>query len=250
VRRSRDGALTPSTRRDGALYMHNTLSAAMTAAAMPEESRVPTCRSAWRTSAEESPPLAASHLVLSGETKNESALLIVLQLAVADLFQAVRAAIEDDRESATKCWHRAIAALGEKSAFGTPPPPELWSVYLQSPRLAKGGLAPWQIRRVRAYIESHLDATIHTEDLAALTRLTKSHFCRAFKRSCGESPHRYLMRRRVEHAQRLMLTTATPLGHIAVECGLADQAHFNRIFRKFVGQSPGNWRRARTTPPV
>jgi AraC family transcriptional regulator len=46
-----------------------------------------------------------------------------------------------------------------------------------------------------------------------------------------------------------MLQTSLPLAQIAVDCGLADQAHFNRSFRRFVGQSPGAWRRARTALP-
>jgi AraC family transcriptional regulator len=42
-----------------------------------------------------------------------------------------------------------------------------------------------------------------------------------------------------------MLTTNASLGQIAADCGLADQAHFNKLFRKFAGESPGAWRRAR-----
>jgi AraC-like DNA-binding protein len=112
-------------------------------------------------------------------------------------------------------------------------------------KAARGGLAPWQITRVTAYIESHIDSTICTEDLAALARLSSFHFCRVFRDSLGVPPHRYVMRRRVERAQSLMLSTDRPLGQIAAECGLADQAHFNKLFRRFVGASPGAWRRAR-----
>jgi AraC family transcriptional regulator len=46
-----------------------------------------------------------------------------------------------------------------------------------------------------------------------------------------------------------MLATTTPLAEIAVSCGLADQAHFTRLFRRFAGESPGAWRRARATAP-
>jgi AraC-like DNA-binding protein len=52
----------------------------------------------------------------------------------------------------------------------------------------------------------------------------------------------------VEHAQRLMLATDAPLSQIALDCGLADQAHFSRLFRRFVGESPRSWRRARVSP--
>jgi transcriptional regulator GlxA family with amidase domain len=113
----------------------------------------------------------------------------------------------------------------------------------------RGGLAPWQVRRVTAHIESHLDGSITTQDLATLARVSTYHFTRAFRESLFETPHAYVMRRRVERAQGLMLTTNIALGQIAVECGFADQAHFNKLFRRLAGQSPGAWRRARAIPP-
>ena len=89
------------------------------------------------------------------------------------------------------------------------------------------------------------DTTVRTKDLAALVELSSFHFCRAFRDSFGDSPHAYVTRRRIERAQGLMLTTNNSLSQVAMDCGLADQAHFNRLFRRFVGESPGAWRRAR-----
>jgi len=212
-----------------------------------ERSLEPVRDTVWRASDSDTKTHSIPRRTHGGGIKNDQVLLNALQVAVSDLFQAVLAAIDDDRAAATKCWHRAIAALADKPAFGIPPD-ESGSVDLHSSRFIKGGLTAWQINRVNTHIDNHLDATIHVKDLATLTRLTQSHFCRTFKESCGDSPHRYLMRRRVEHAQRLMLTTTTPLCQIAAACGLADQPHFNRIFRKFVGESPGSWRRARAVP--
>jgi AraC family transcriptional regulator len=91
----------------------------------------------------------------------------------------------------------------------------------------RGGLAPRQIREVTTHMKANLEATITVKHLAALVRLSSYHFCRAFRISFGDSPHGYLMRRRVERAQGLMLTSNVPLGQIAAACGLADQAHFN-----------------------
>jgi transcriptional regulator GlxA family with amidase domain len=111
----------------------------------------------------------------------------------------------------------------------------------------RGGLAPWQIRKLTTYVDANLDRTITTRCLADIARLSSFHFCRAFRDSFGDSPHGYVIRRRMERAQGLMLTTAASLGQIAADCGLADQAHFNKLFRKFAGESPGAWRRARVT---
>jgi transcriptional regulator GlxA family with amidase domain len=95
-----------------------------------------------------------------------------------------------------------------------------------------------------------LDATIGIKDRAALAKLSCFHFFRAFRGTFGETPHGYLMRRRVERAQGLLLTTNAPLGEIATECGCSDQAHFTKLFHRFVGESPGAWRRTRATAPI
>ncbi len=104
-------------------------------------------------------------------------------------------------------------------------------------------LAPWQAKRVRSYIEENLAAPIAIEDLAAFTRLSTSYFFRAFKGSFGTSPHAYVIHRRMARAQMLLSGTDEPLGQIAIACGLADQAHFSRLFRRAAGVPPGVWRR-------
>jgi len=116
--------------------------------------------------------------------------------------------------------------------------------------VTRGGLAPWQIRRVTDHIEEHLSSTIRLQDLASIARLSHSHFCRAFKESLGHPAHAYVMRRRVHRAQGLMLTTTESLSQIAALCGMADQAHFCKLFRRLVGESPNAWRRARRQVPA
>jgi AraC family transcriptional regulator len=112
-----------------------------------------------------------------------------------------------------------------------------------------GGLAAWQVNRVRAYIEANLETPLKALDLATTTRLSVSHFSRAFRISFGQSPHAYVMIRRAERAKRLMLLDdPIPLAEIALRCGLSDQAHLSRLFRKIVGDSPATWRRRYWSP--
>lgn len=111
------------------------------------------------------------------------------------------------------------------------------------------GLAPWQVRKLRTHIETHLDRPLSCEVLASSVGLSVSYFARSFKRSFGCSPHRFLMRSRVERAQHLMLGSGAPLAQISLECGLSDQSHLSRIFRRFTGESPASWRRARVGEP-
>ena len=114
----------------------------------------------------------------------------------------------------------------------------------------RGGLAPWQILRVRAYIDGNLHRTIHIRDLSAVARRSPAHFSRKFKLAVGESPHAYVVRRRLERACHLMMISAEPLSEIALSVGFSDQAHLCRLFRQAFGQSPAHWRRERGIPAV
>ncbi|MEG3175381.1 AraC family transcriptional regulator [Sphingomonas sp. RB3P16] len=107
----------------------------------------------------------------------------------------------------------------------------------------KGGLAAWQLRGVVQHIDAHLGSTIGVDALADVARLSTGHFCRAFKVTTGETPHAFLIRQRVRRAQTLMLQTDDTLSHIAYACGLTDQAHLSRLFRRVVGVTPLTWRR-------
>ena len=114
---------------------------------------------------------------------------------------------------------------------------------------ATGGLAPWQTLRVKALIEARLGERLTTTDFAAAVCLSEGHFARAFRRSFGEPPHLYLLRRRIDRAKQLMRNTQQTLSEIALSCGLSDQAHLSRIFRRFEGETPNGWRR-RSSPPL
>lgn len=119
----------------------------------------------------------------------------------------------------------------------------------------RGGLAPWQKRRVDRYLRRSLHRPLRIEELAEQAALSASHFARAFKDSFGTTPHSYIIGLRLELAQRLMLTTSDPLSQIALACGLASQAHLSKLFRRWLGEPPSAWRRrnltgAGTPPPT
>jgi AraC family transcriptional regulator len=168
-----------------------------------------------------------------------------LRGAVNALLYAISGALKDDPEVVQDNVQRVRAMLNLADTIG----PEGSEIPPQTPQdsglIPRGGLAPWQVCKVLTHIEAHLGAPITTAELANLVRLSRYYFSRAFRRIFNDSPHAYLMRRRVERAQGLMLTTTTSLAQIAVSCGLADQAHFTRLFRRYAGESPATWRRAR-----
>jgi AraC family transcriptional regulator len=108
----------------------------------------------------------------------------------------------------------------------------------------RGRLPAWQVRKVRDYIDGHITGSVLVGDLCALFQRSEAHFSRSFKRTFGESPHSFVVRRRVEFAAQYMLTTDASLSDIALRCGFSDQAHLCKHFRLAAGQTPAAWRRA------
>jgi AraC-like DNA-binding protein len=106
-------------------------------------------------------------------------------------------------------------------------------------------LLAWQARTVRNYIDAHISTPVLVADLSAVTRCSAAHFSRSFKRTFGETPHAFLIRRRVELAAHCMLQTDASLSDIALQCGFTDHAHLCKHFRQSTGQPPAAWRRAR-----
>jgi AraC family transcriptional regulator len=72
------------------------------------------------------------------------------------------------------------------------------------------------------------------------------HFARLFRRTTGESPHQFVMRQRVEHAQRLLMQRDAPLAAVALACGFANQSHFTQSFKRQIGLTPRAYRQARS----
>jgi AraC family transcriptional regulator len=107
----------------------------------------------------------------------------------------------------------------------------------------RGRLLAWQARKVRDYIDSHITGSVLVADLCGLVQRSEGHFSRSFKRTFGESPHSFVVRRRVELAAEYMLTTDASLSDIALRCGFTDQAHLCKHFRRAAGQTPAVWRR-------
>ncbi len=112
-------------------------------------------------------------------------------------------------------------------------------------RRMRGGLAPWQFRRVRDLMMSGLHTDIDLATLAAVCGLSPGHFAKAFKNAAGVPPHRWLLRQRVNRAREMLLKTDEPLTAIALSCGFADQSHLTRVFTRAVGTAPAAWRRMR-----
>jgi transcriptional regulator GlxA family with amidase domain len=103
-------------------------------------------------------------------------------------------------------------------------------------------LPPRSLRRLREFIEGHLEENVSIQVLAGIAGLSMYHFARAFKQSEGMTPHEYLVQCRVRRAQTLLAETDLPLSEIALASGFSDQSHCARRFREHVGVTPSSYR--------
>ncbi len=111
-----------------------------------------------------------------------------------------------------------------------------------APREGTGRLSPHALRQVTAYIDDYLARDLTLAELAGVVHLSPYHFARLFRRSTGLSPHRYVVRRRVERARLLLTTTNLALHEIAAGVGFADQSHLARHVRRLLGTTPTDLR--------
>jgi AraC-like DNA-binding protein len=180
--------------------------------------------------------MTAVPLTLAAMVGPDCAPLAPLASSLVRLLDTARRNIDADPEAAQAAITRASKLLQieiDRTAAGA------------AGRTTPGALAGWQVHRVKAYVDLHLDAPIHILDLAAVAQRSGPYFCRAFKRTFGETPHAFILARRLHRAGELMLTSDSSLSDIAVTCGFCDQPHFCKVFRAQHDQSPAAWRRER-----
>lgn len=109
-------------------------------------------------------------------------------------------------------------------------------------RTHRGGLTAQQAQRVTSFIHEHLADDISLMALANLVGLSPWHFCRAFQRSFGMPPHRWLNSLRLERAKELLACPTLSVTDVALCTGFAGSSQFARAFRSAFGCSPRQYR--------
>ena len=164
-----------------------------------------------------------------------------LLVVTAQLIEAACHARDGDSHGTRAHIARAVALLD-----GHPGPRVTRRTNDRVPRqIPAGGFSAWQSRRLAVHVDANLAGKIVIKDLAASLDISVGHFCRAFKRTFGMPARIWIRHRRIELAQGLMLTTGASLTEIALSCGMSDQSHFTRSFRRIVGETPSSWRQTR-----
>ena len=120
----------------------------------------------------------------------------------------------------------------------------LLAPFLRTARSHEGvhARATRQFLAVQEFIHSHMDKTILLGDLARVVKLHPTYFSDRFKELVGVRPLEYLMQRRMERAQYLLLTSRAPVKQVAGAVGIPDAAYFARAFARYCGCSPSEYR--------
>lgn len=106
------------------------------------------------------------------------------------------------------------------------------------------GLPRARLNRVIEYIEANLDREIALSALAQTAGLSPHYFCELFKQSIHVSPYQYVLRRRIDHAWKLLQEPGVTVFEAALRSGFSEQSQFTKIFRRIVGVTPSSYRAA------
>ncbi len=103
-------------------------------------------------------------------------------------------------------------------------------------------LSERSLREAINYINDKLAKRLTLADIAGVAHLSPYHFSRSFKKSTGLSPYQYVLRRRVQRAKELLVSTPLPIPEVALSSGFSSQSHLTRHFQRLVGTSPKDFR--------
>lgn len=101
-----------------------------------------------------------------------------------------------------------------------------------------------RMQKVLSYIDQHL-SDLDMTDLSEQLGFSDGHFSRWFSSALGVSPKRYVIQKRVESATRLLLFGGQNIEAVARQCGYEDALYFSRIFKKYTGLSPRDYRKTK-----
>jgi len=107
-----------------------------------------------------------------------------------------------------------------------------------------------RLLRARDEMDRRYAEPLDVPTLARLALVSEAHFIRTFRATFGETPNRYLQRRRVERAMWLLRSTDRSVTDICMDVGFSSLGTFSRVFRDIVGESPSAYRRRGPLPPV
>ena len=109
-------------------------------------------------------------------------------------------------------------------------------------QIYRGGLGSARLRRIKELVHAKLEDDLSLDEMAQSVGLSTAHFARMFRKSTGETPHRFVLRQRLERAKAMLRAPDARVLDVAVACGFKTQQHFAQVFRDVWGVSPTEYR--------
>src|SRR6478672_4309968 len=109
-------------------------------------------------------------------------------------------------------------------------------------QIYRGGLGSARLRRIKEFVHAKMEDDLSLDEMAQSVGLSTAHFARMFRKSTGETPHRFVLRQRLERAKAMLRAPDARVLDVAVACGFKTQQHFAQVFRGVWGVSPTEYR--------
>src|SRR5579864_2410284 len=109
-------------------------------------------------------------------------------------------------------------------------------------QIYKGGLGFARLRRIKELVDAKLEDELSLDEMAQSVGLSTAHFARMFRKSTGETPHQFVLRKRLDRAKAMLRAPDARILDVALACGFKTQQHFAQVFRDVCGISPTGYR--------
>jgi AraC family transcriptional regulator len=109
-------------------------------------------------------------------------------------------------------------------------------------QIYRGGLGSARLRRIKELVHVKMEDDLSLDEMAQSVGLSTAHFARMFRKSTGETPHKFVLRQRIERAKAMLRAPDARVLDVAVACGFKTQQHFAQVFRDVCRISPTEYR--------
>ena len=109
-------------------------------------------------------------------------------------------------------------------------------------QIYRGGLGSARLRKIKELVHVKMEDDLSLDEMAESVGLSTAHFARMFRKSTGETPHKFVLRHRIERAKAMLRAPRTRVLAVAVACGFKNQQHFAQVFRDVCRVSPTEYR--------
>src|SRR5262249_45008094 len=120
---------------------------------------------------------------------------------------------------------------------------DIYGLRRSSVETLRGGLGCPRVRKIKELVHAKMQDELTLGEMAQSVGVSTAHFSRMFRKTMGETPHQFVLWRRIERSKEMLRAREVHVLDVAIACGFKTQQHFARVFRHVCGASPTEYRR-------